>query len=78
MFQVQLVYVLVWLDPLPPSPAHCLAQTSQFGQKVKERASEVKTKAEEGTLWTDMSTSAQAFGTKARVRIELFVCIAHV
>ena len=31
---------------------------------MKEKASEVKTKAEEGTLWSDMSTSAQKFATK--------------
>ena len=65
----------VWLEhPLPPSLA--LSQTTQFGQKVKETASGVKTKAEEGTLWTDMSTSAQAFGTKACVHSFVCACVS--
>ena len=39
-------------------------QASAWGQKVKEKATEVKSKAEEGTLWTDMSSSAQNWATK--------------
>ena len=56
-------------------PTHTLSQTTQFGQKVKERATEVKSKAEEGTLWTDVSTSAQAFGNKACVCVHC-VCVS--
>jgi ADP-ribosylation factor GTPase-activating protein 1 len=41
-------------------------KASAWGQKVKEKATEVKSKAEEGTLWTDMSSSAQNWATKVK------------